>query len=416
MLVLGLPYSPISGEIVRKDTVTDVVDFIQHHDESTRVMILAPLIQKEERTLAQELNILLSKGYTRVVVKEETLFIEDLMEGEVASVEDQTLFVLIDRTAVKHNDEDTLFRLSDSVQTAFFEGEGICVVQMVGGEQREFSDKFELDNIKFEEPSVNLFSFNNPYGACKRCEGFGKVLGLDPDLIIPDKNLSVFEGAIAPWRTEKMSDWLAPLLRHGIRFDFPIHRPYKDLTDTQKALLWTGNSYFEGLDAFFNHLESQTHKVQYRVMLSRYRGRTTCPECRGSRLRQDAGYVKINGMSITDLVLMPISEALLFFQHLILPDYQYGIAKRILIEIENRLEYMERVGLGYLTLNRLTSTLSGGEFQRIKLATSLGSALVGSMYILDEPSIGLHPRDTRKLVHGLGIAARYGQYRGGSRT
>lgn len=406
---VGITYSPVSGHAVRKDTVTDVVKFMQNHEEGTRVMVLAPLIIKENRTLVQELNILLSKGYTRVVAGEEMKNIEELIEiNENSDSSQQGLplqapefFILVDRAAVKHDDEDTQFRLSDSVQTAFFEGEGLCVIQIAGGERREFSDKFELDGIKFEEPSVNLFSFNNPYGACKRCEGFGKVLGLDPELIVPDKNLSVFEGAIAPWRTEKMSEWLAPLLRHGIRFDFPIHRAYKDLTEEQKALLWKGNSYFEGLDAFFAHLESQTHKVQYRVMLSRYRGRTTCPECRGSRLRQDAGYVKVGGASITDLVLMPILEVLQFFKSLELPDYQYGIAKRILIEIENRLEYMERVGLGYLNLNRLTNSLSGGEFQRIKLATSLGSALVGSMYILDEPSIGLHPRDTRKLVSVL---------------
>ncbi|RDB03221.1 excinuclease ABC subunit UvrA [Runella aurantiaca] len=396
---VGVTYSPISGLPVRKDTVTDVVDFMLHHEEGTRVMVLAPLIVKEERSLAQELSILLSKGYTRVVLNQETKSIEELMETkEYAAFSAADFFILIDRASVKHDDEDTQFRLSDSVQTAFFEGEGLCIVDVIGGERRVFSDKFELDGIKFEEPTVNLFSFNNPYGACKRCEGFGKVLGLDPDLIIPDKNLSVFEGAIAPWRTEKMAEWLAPLLRHGIRFDFPIHRAYKDLTQEQKDILWAGNTYFEGLTAFFEHLESQTHKVQYRVMLSRYRGRTTCPECRGSRLRKDAGYVKMGGVSITDLVLLPISEVLLFFKNLSLPDYQFGIAKRILIEIENRLEYMERVGLGYLTLNRLTNSLSGGEFQRIKLATSLGSALVGSMYILDEPSIGLHPRDTRKLV------------------
>ncbi|MCP1383479.1 excinuclease ABC subunit UvrA [Runella salmonicolor] len=396
---VGVTYSPISGLPVRKDTVTDVVDFMLHHEEGTRVMVLAPLIVKEERSLAQELSILLSKGYTRVVVNQETKSIEELIETkEYAAFSAADFFILIDRASVKHDDEDTQFRLSDSVQTAFFEGEGLCIVDVIGGERRAFSDKFELDGMKFEEPTVNLFSFNNPYGACKRCEGFGKVLGLDPDLIIPDKNLSVFEGAIAPWRTEKMAEWLAPLLRHGIRFDFPIHRAYKDLTQEQKDILWTGNTYFEGLTAFFEHLESQTHKVQYRVMLSRYRGRTTCPECRGSRLRKDAGYVKMGGVSITDLVLLPISEVLQFFKNLSLPDYQFSIAKRILIEIENRLEYMERVGLGYLTLNRLTNSLSGGEFQRIKLATSLGSALVGSMYILDEPSIGLHPRDTRKLV------------------
>lgn len=396
---VGTTYSPISGLPVRKDTVTDVVDFMLRHEEGTRVMVLAPLIIKENRTIAQELSILLSKGYTRVVVNNEMKSIEELMETNAyTSFPATDFFILIDRAAVKHDDEDTQFRLSDSVQTAFFEGEGLCIIEVVGGERREFSDKFELDGMKFEEPSVNLFSFNNPYGACKRCEGFGKVLGLDPDLIIPDKNLSVFEGAVAPWRTEKMSEWLAPLLRHGIRFDFPIHRAYKDLTQPQKDILWTGNQYFEGLNAFFEHLESQTHKVQYRVMLSRYRGRTTCPECRGSRLRKDASYVKMGGVSITDLVLLPIGEVLQFFKNLALPDYQSGIAKRILIEIEHRLEYMERVGLGYLTLNRLTNSLSGGEFQRIKLATSLGSALVGSMYILDEPSIGLHPRDTRKLV------------------
>ena len=400
---IGVTQSPVSGEVVRKDTVTDVVNYLMSHEEGTRAMVLAPLIIKENRTLEQELTILLSKGYTRIVVNDETRSIEELLEeGNVeGALEGTELFILVDRAAIKHEDEDTLFRLSDSVQTAFFEGEGLCWIKVVGGEKRSFSDKFELDGLKFEEPSVNLFSFNNPYGACKRCEGFGKVLGLDPELVIPDKNLSVFEGAIAPWRSEKMSEWQAPLLRHGIRFDFPIHRAYKDLTEEQKALLWTGNSYFEGLTAFFDHLESQTHKVQYRVMLSRYRGRTSCPECRGSRLRQDASYVKINGTSITDLVLMPISEVLQFFKKLTIPDFQYGVAKRILIEIENRLEYMDRVGLGYLTLNRLTNSLSGGEFQRIKLATSLGSALVGSMYILDEPSIGLHPRDTRKLVSVL---------------
>lgn len=400
---IGVTHSPVSGEVVRKDTVTDVVNYLMSHEEGTRAMVLAPLIIKENRTLEQELTILLSKGYTRIVVNDETRSIEELLEeGNVeGALEGTELFILVDRAAIKHEDEDTLFRLSDSVQTAFFEGEGLCWIKVVGGEKRSFSDKFELDGLKFEEPSVNLFSFNNPYGACKRCEGFGKVLGLDPELVIPDKNLSVFEGAIAPWRSEKMSEWQAPLLRHGIRFDFPIHRAYKDLTEEQKTLLWTGNSYFEGLTAFFDHLESQTHKVQYRVMLSRYRGRTNCPECRGSRLRQDASYVKINGTSITDLVLMPISEVLQFFKKLTIPDFQYGVAKRILIEIENRLEYMNRVGLGYLTLNRLTNSLSGGEFQRIKLATSLGSALVGSMYILDEPSIGLHPRDTRKLVSVL---------------
>jgi excinuclease ABC subunit A len=271
-------------------------------------------------------------------------------------------------------------------------------VEVIGKEIRTFSDKFELDGIIFEEPSINLFSFNNPYGACRRCEGFGKVLGIDEDLVIPDKSLSVYEGAIAPWRTEKMNEWLTPLVKNGIRFDFPIHRSYQDLSEKEKELLWSGNQYFDGIDAFFRHIESQTHKIQYRVMLSRYRGRTTCPECKGSRLRKDAAYVKIAGKSITDLVLMPITKSAQFFDTLELDTFQEKVAHRILIEIRNRLSYLDKVGLGYLTLNRLTSSLSGGEYQRIKLATSLGSALVGSMYILDEPSIGLHPRDTQKLI------------------
>lgn len=396
---IGITYSPVTGREVKKDTVTDVVNFILWHEEGTRVMVLTPLKIKEDRNIKKELDLLLHKGYTRVLVDGEIKQIEEILEGELEIDEQKhKIEILIDRNTVKHDDEDTQFRFSDSVQTAFFEGEGECIIDVIGKEKRTFSDKFELDGLSFEEPSVNLFTFNNPYGACKRCEGFGKILGIDPDLVIPDKNLSIFEGAIAPWRTERMSEWVAPLLRNGIRFDFPIHRAYRDLTQEQKDLLWTGNSYFQGLNAFFADIESQVHKVQYRVMLSRYRGRTDCPDCRGSRLRKDAAYVKIGGVSITDIVLMPISDVVQFFKKLELPDYQHGVSKRILIEIKSRLDFMERVGLGYLTLNRLTSSLSGGEFQRIKLATSLGSALVGSMYILDEPSIGLHPRDTRLLV------------------
>jgi excinuclease ABC subunit A len=396
---IGITHSPVTGREVKKDTVTDVVNFILSHTEGTRVMVLTPLKIKDNRKVKKELDLLLHKGYTRVVIDGEIKQIEEIIEEEYVIDEAQhKIEILIDRNTVKHGDEDTQFRFSDSVQTAFFEGEGECIIDVVGQEKRTFSDKFELDGMSFEEPSVNLFTFNNPYGACKRCEGFGKILGIDPDLVIPDKNLSVFEGAIVPWRTERMSEWLSPLLRNGIRFDFPIHRAYRDLTQEQKDLLWTGNSYFQGLNAFFADVESQVYKVQYRVMLSRYRGRTDCPDCRGSRLRKDAAYVKIGGASITDIVLRPISDVIEFFKTLELPDYQQGIAKRILIEIKSRLDFMERVGLGYLTLNRLTSSLSGGEFQRIKLATSLGSALVGSMYILDEPSIGLHPRDTRRLV------------------
>ena len=320
---------------------------------------------------------------------------------KAAAQPDVSVEILIDRAVVNPGDDDTTFRLSDSVQTAFFEGEGDCLIYAEGRDKVKFSDRFELDGMRFTEPSINFFSFNNPFGACQTCEGFGKILGIDEDLVIPDKSLSVYEGAIAPWRSETMGEWQKPLLKNGIKFDFPIHRPYNELTKAQQDVLWNGNTYFEGIHDFFKYLESKTHKIQYRVLLSRYRGRTNCPDCRGTRLRKDAQYVKIAGVSITDLVLMPIEDMLAFFRKIQLPDFDKKISDRILTEITSRLEYMDRVGLGYLTLNRLTSTLSGGEYQRIKLATSLGSALVGSMYVLDEPSIGLHPKDTDRMVSVL---------------
>ncbi len=396
---IGKTYSPVSGNEVKRDSVTSIVDFIMTKDEGERVMILCPLIRKDDRTYEQELNILLQKGYTRVVVDGSPYFIEDLI-NEGAKDEDKGIEILIDRGVIQH-DEDTQFRFGDSVQTALFEGEGDCIIEIPGEGRSSFSDRFEADGILFEEPSVNLFTFNNPYGACKRCEGFGKILGIDPDLVIPDKSLSVYEGAIAPWRSETMRKWLTPLLKHGIEFDFPIHRPFEELNEEEKDLLWKGNEYFKGIDDFFKFLESKTHKIQYRVMLSRYRGRTDCPECKGTRLRKDASYVKIQGKSITDIVLMSVEKLYDFFDQLQLTDHEEKIAGRLLKEIRNRIDYLSRVGLGYLTLNRLTNTLSGGEFQRIKLSTSLGSALVGSMYILDEPSIGLHPRDTDRLISVL---------------
>ncbi|WP_436514357.1 excinuclease ABC subunit UvrA [Ekhidna sp. To15] len=395
---IGKTISPVSGKEVKKDTVTDVVDYILSHQDGAKLMITTPLKQKDKRSLAKELEILMSKGYTRILIGDEVAFIEDVLKSKEKPK--QAIEILIDR-AVVQNDEATQFRLADSVQTAFFEGEGDCFVTIVGKGKKNYSDRFELDDILFEEPSVNFFSFNNPYGACRRCEGFGRVLGIDPDLVIPDRNLSVYEGAIAPWKGETMKKWAEPLLRDGIRFDFPIHRPIAELSKEEYALLWTGNEYFEGLNAFFSHLESKLHKIQYRVMLSRYRGKTTCPDCRGTKLRKDASYVKIVDHSITDLVLMPVKKLKPFFDAIKLDKHDEKVAKRILEEIKNRLSYLEQVGLGYLTLNRLTSTLSGGEFQRIKLATSLGSALVGSMYILDEPSIGLHPRDTDRLIDVL---------------
>jgi len=417
---IGKTYSPSSGQEVKRDTVTDVVDFINQKKEGTRIMIACALKVVKGRKFADELNLLLSKGYTRVLVDGEVKFIEELLspsprprasdtplpgergrgEGKKKSAT-QEIEILIDRAAVNAKDEDLTFRLSDSIQTAFFEGLGDCVIYVEGENKKHFSDKFEMDGILFTEPSINLFSFNNPFGACQTCEGFGKVLGIDEDLVIPDKSLSVFEGAIAPWRGEVMSEWAKPLIKNGIKFDFPIHRSYSELSQKEKDLLWNGNQYFEGLHAFFKYLESKTYKIQYRVMLSRYRGRTTCPDCRGTKLRKDAAYVKIADTSITDLVLTPIEDTLKFFERLKLPAYEQKVSDRILTEIRSRLEYMEKVGLGYLTLNRVTATLSGGEFQRIKLATSLGSALVGSMYIMDEPSIGLHPRDTARMVEVL---------------
>ncbi|MBC8084230.1 MAG: excinuclease ABC subunit UvrA [Hymenobacter sp.] len=420
---VGRTYSPVSGEQVRKDNVADVVDYLMQLPADTRVMLLAPLLRSDDhRPMSKELDLLLQKGYSRVVVNNETAFIEELIaEGQPEVKGD--VFIMIDRAIIIPGDEDLTFRLADSVQTAFFEGHGTCLInyqlttnneqlpgdgpatsnseneqQTTRNETRTFSDKFELDGVVFEEPSVNFFSFNNPYGACQTCEGFGSVLGIDEDLVIPDKSMTVYEGAIAPWRTDKQSEWLKPLLKNGIRFDFPIHRPYNELSEAERTLLWKGNKYFEGLDAYFQWVATQTHKIQYRVLQSRYRGRTTCPDCRGTRLRKDAQYVTIADRSITDLVLLPVSEALAYFRTLRLDAHDAKVAERLVTEISNRLEYLNRVGLGYLTLNRLSSTLSGGESQRISLATSLGSALVGSMYILDEPSIGLHPKDAEQLI------------------
>ncbi|MGB3616906.1 MAG: excinuclease ABC subunit UvrA [Catalinimonas sp.] len=405
---VGETYSPVSGEAVRKDTVTDVVNYLMAQPEKTRAMILAPLPRHADRTLREELKILLQQGFSRVQAAGEVHFIEEVLNRN-RDLPEEALFVLIDRVVIQPNevgeeDENLRFRLADSVQTAFYEGHGSCRTEIPGGETRDFSDRFEADGITFEEPSSNLFTFNNPYGACRTCEGFGKVLGIDPDLVIPNKSLSVYEGAVAPWRSEKQQrEWLQPLLKRGIEFDFPVHRPVQDLTDEELALLWNGNEYFGGIHPFFEWVGTQSHKVQYRVLMARYRGKTTCPDCRGTRLRRDAGYVKIDGRSITDLVLLPVREVRTFFDELTLPEHQQQVARQLLREIISRLRYLDEVGLGYLTLNRRTSTLSGGEYQRIKLSTSLGSALVGSMYILDEPSIGLHPRDTHRLIGVLKV-------------
>ena len=413
---IGKTISPVSGTEVKKEGVEDVLAYLSRLEPGTRVYILSPLKVRSDRSLRTELQILLSKGFPRLFHQGDVLFTEDFLASlpeEKKPVKGKTAKanpaesdpaagcrILIDRVVISQSEEEQ-FRLGDSVQTAFFEGEGLLEVRHEP-QSRLFSDRFEADGLRFEEPSVNLFSFNNSFGACKTCEGFGSVLGIDEALVFPDHNLSVFEGAIAAWNSENMrAEWLQPLLRKGIHFDFPIHRPYYQLSAEQRKLLWTGNEHFQGLDTYFRYLESNSYKIQHRVQLSRFRGKTTCPDCHGSRLRKDAGYVKIGGKSIIDLVLMPVEELLEWFEGLQLSEHERQLSRHIFREIRNRLLYLREVGLGYLTLNRLSSSLSGGEFQRIKLATSLGSALVGSMYILDEPSIGLHPRDTRRLVSVL---------------
>jgi excinuclease ABC subunit A len=397
---IGKTYSPVSGKVVKKDTVSTVVDYISKLPSESTVTIFCPLFPHNNRTIKEELAVLLQKGFLRVLYGGKISKIEAILEDEdfkdVELTNENTVSILIDRI-VLNEDEETLSRIADSAQTAFFEGKGDCYVENEG-KTLHFCDRFELDEIKFEEPTPNFFSFNNPYGACKRCEGYGNVIGIDEDLVIPDKSKSIYDNAIAPWRGEKMREWLNKLIKAADKFDFPIHRPYHELTEEQKRILWTGNKYFNGLDAFFKDLETQTYKIQYRVMLSRYRGKTICPDCKGSRLRKDASYVKIADKSIIDIVLMPLSTILSFFENLTLSKTDQKISKRLLAEVHNRIEYLNNVGLGYLTLNRLSNTLSGGESQRINLATSLGSSLVGSIYVLDEPSIGLHPRDTHNLI------------------
>ncbi len=410
---IGITISPISGNEVKKNTVSDVVDYTKKLANGTKVMLFFPLQGVKGRSDKDELSILLQKGFTRVKYKEEVVRIEDLLENTVskkatkgktkATEESHDFMVLVDRFATeKEASDESDARTADSAQTAFYEGHGTCIMEWETPAGKKgtnlFSNKFEADGMLFEEPSTLLFSFNNPFGACKTCEGFGSVIGIDEDLVIPDKSLSVYDGAIVAWRGEKMKEWNEALIKVANKFNFPIHRPFYELNQTDRELLWTGNKYFKGLNEFFKFVEEQSYKIQYRVMLSRYRGKTKCPDCLGSRLRKDANYVKIGGMSITELVLMPVTTCLDFVKKLKLTAHDKKIASRILIEVENRLTFLDEVGLGYLTLNRLSNTLSGGESQRINLATSLGSSLVGSMYILDEPSIGLHSRDTERLI------------------
>ncbi|MCR5049540.1 MAG: excinuclease ABC subunit UvrA [Paludibacteraceae bacterium] len=394
---VGHTYSPVSGEEVKRNTIRDVVDYMEAQETNARVYLLSPIILPEGRSLQEQLAIWISQGFSRLMVNGETV----RLDAEVwKAIEDKQAFLMVDRIVVDH-EQATANRFADSVQTAFFEGQGECRIS-VNGKEKIFSERFEADGISFVEPSEHLFDFNSPIGACPECKGFGNVVGIDPDLVVPDKSKSIYEEAIACWHGDKMSEWKDALVYNAAKFDFPIHTPFYALTTEQKQLIWTGNEYFRGLHTFFQELENKQYsKIQYRVMLARYRGKTICPICHGTRLRREAGYVLINGKNIQQLCAMSIAELKDWFDHLKLNVIEQQTAEMLLQEIESRLQFMQDVGLSYLTLNRMSSTLSGGESQRISLAKSLGSSLVGSLYVLDEPSIGLHPRDTERLIHVL---------------
>jgi len=392
---IGRTFSPISGREVKKDSVTDVVHFVKQFPDRTKLLLLAPIYVEEGRDLDEKIKILEQQGYSRIKVEDEVLRID---EADLSKVKPENTSLVVDRV-IKKDDEDFFNRLADAIEAAFFEGKGELYIETLADNKlHHFSNKFELDGMNFLEPNVHLFSFNNPYGACPKCEGYGDVIGIDEDLVIPNTGLSIYDNAIYPWRGESMSWYRDQLVNNSHKFDFPVHKPYFELTPEQKELVWNGNEYFEGLNQFFEFLESKAYKIQNRVMLSRYRGKTKCSACQGKRLRQEAEYVKINGSSITELVVKPLDKVRAFFAELKLDEYEAKIAKRLLTEINNRLQFLSEVGLDYLTLNRKSNSLSGGESQRINLATSLGSSLVGSMYILDEPSIGLHPRDGERLI------------------
>jgi len=407
----GKTFSPVSGKIVKKHSVTDVVNFLLEQEPGSKILILSPFLTFSDRTEKEQLENLSRQGYSRLEIDGEINKIEEVLSGSVkVDFQKQDIFLLIDRPVVQ-NDEETLGRIADSVQLAFHEGRGECTIKVLSGTNaltNKFSSRYEADGIEFEEPSVHLFSFNNPIGACPKCEGYGSTIGIDEDLVIPNKSLSVYEDAVVCWKGEKMSKWKEKLIFNAMHFDFPVHKPYYQLSDEQRKLLWKGNKWFKGIDAFFKHVEEKSYKIQYRVLLSRYRGKTVCPICNGTRLKPEAGYVKVGGITIQELVLMPIHKLKLFFDGLILDEHDAAVAKRLLVEIKNRIDYLMNVGLEYLNLNRLSSTLSGGESQRINLATSLGSSLVGSLYILDEPSIGLHPRDTQRLIGVLNELKKLG--------
>lgn len=392
---IGKTISPVSGKEVKKDTVSDVINTIKNFEIDSKWLLLTPIHLEKGRSIEDKLKVLLQQGFARILIDNQMVRLD---EFDVEMIMNKEIFLVIDRIIIK-NDEAFFNRLADAIDVAFFEGKGTCYLQDLEAYKRiEFSSNFELDGISFLEPNIHLFSFNNPYGACPICEGYGNIIGIDEDLVIPNTALSVFENAIFPWRGESMSWYRDQLINNAYKFDFPIHKPYFQLTNEQKELIWTGNKYFTGLNNFFQELEEKNYKIQNRVMLSRYRGKTKCKTCNGKRLRKETEYIKVGGKTITELVDLSIKKLIPFFASLELSEYDYKIAKRLLIEINNRLTFLSDVGLDYLTLNRNSASLSGGESQRINLATSLGSSLVGSMYILDEPSIGLHPKDTERLI------------------
>ena len=389
---IGITYSPISGEKVKKDNVSDVVNYIKKINENEKLLLTAPIYKTETRSIKDQLEYLNQNGFARIFV-----------DGKVQKINTKNIpknefDLVVDRLVVKHN-KDFYQRLSDSIELAFFEGNGNCsIINLGSNDSVLFSNKFELDGIEFLLPNHHLFSFNNPYGACKKCEGYGDTIGISEEMVIPDTSRSVFEEAIAPWRTTGQKKYYSRLIKSSLKFNFPIHKPYFELSDEQKNILWEGNSHFKGINSFFRRIESKSYKIQNRVLLSRYRGKTICDKCKGTRLRKEANYIKINGKSITELVNLSLDDLILFFKNIKLNDHENKISVRLINEIKNRIKIVQDLGLGYLTLNRKSNSLSGGESQRINIAVSLGSSLVGSMYILDEPSIGLHSKDNKRLV------------------
>lgn len=404
---IGRTFSPVSGQEVRKNNVSDVIDYLSKLESEKKLLIHIPIHKLERRTLGDELKYMMDKGFPRILLDNEIIAIEAFLENPTIDIninltldECDRINILIDRI-ITGNEKENLERIADSVQTCFNEGGGICRISDTSGNSVEFSNRFEADNINFISPTPQLFNFNNSLGACKKCEGYGKIIGIDPNKVIPDQSKSIYEGAVACWHGEKYGEWKDYLVMHSEFLNFPIHKPYCDLSKDQVEFLWRGNAHFQGIYGFFNEIQEKSYKIQNRVLLARYRGRTTCDECRGGRLRTEASYVKIGGHNIMDLVEMSIIELLDFFHNLLLPEHDKKIAGRLMVEIKTRLKTMIDVGLGYLTLNRLSNTLSGGETQRINLTRILSSNLTNSMYILDEPSIGLHPKDINRLVNVL---------------